>query len=114
MKEEHFAKFCDLVDRGVITSKIAKAILEDLINGVDPERAVEEKGLKPLDREEDLKPIIEEVLKDNPKAVEDYKKGKKGVIGFLVGRVMKATKGRAHPQKTRELLEKFLDELSRS
>ncbi len=108
LSPEIYVKFCNLIDSGTITSKIAKKIIPDLLEGKDPEVIIEERGLKPLEDEESLRKVIEEVLSENPKAVEDYRSGKKGVIGFLIGRVMKATKGKAHPQKTREILERLL------
>ena len=52
--------------------------------------------------------IVEEVLKENPKAVEDYKKGKEKAIGFLIGKVMAKTKGKANPQKTQEIIKQLI------
>jgi aspartyl-tRNA(Asn)/glutamyl-tRNA(Gln) amidotransferase subunit B len=76
--------------------------------GKEPEVIVEEKGLKQIANEDELREIIKKVIAENPKSVEDYKNGKEKAMGFLVGQVMKATKGKANPQLTNQILKEEL------
>ena len=76
-----------------------------------PEEIVKEKGLEQISDEGKLKEIISEILKNNPKQVEQYKNGRTKVIGFFVGQVMKLTKGQANPQLVNKLLKNMLDEM---
>jgi len=100
-----------LVDEGVISGKIAKSVFEEMLaSGEDPARIVERKGITQISDEEEISQVIEEVIGENPKSVEDYKGGKQKAIGFLVGQVMRKTKGRANPQLVNEMLRKSLDE----
>src|SRR5699024_8302687 len=93
------AKMIQLMDDGTISSKIAKRVFAHLIeNGGDPEEFVKEQGLVQISDEGQLKEIIGGVLDENEQSVIDYKEGKGRALGFLVGQVMKATKGQANPQ----------------
>jgi len=106
---ENFVKLVKLVDSGVITGKSGKEIATDVIEkGVDPEKVTEEKGLKQVNDESEIEGIVDEVIKENPEAVENYKKGKTTVVGFLVGQVMKKSQGKANPQVVNKL---FKDKL---
>jgi len=108
---ESLVKLLKLVDSKVISGPIAKTVFEEMFNtGKDPEAIVEEKGLKQISDRDELVNVIKKVLAENPKSVEDYKKGKKKALGFLVGQTMKATKGKANPQLVNEIL---LEELER-
>jgi aspartyl-tRNA(Asn)/glutamyl-tRNA(Gln) amidotransferase subunit B len=99
-----------LVDKGVISGKIAKSVFEEMLaSGEDPAGIVERKGITQISDEEEISQVIEEVIGENPKSVEDYKGGKQKAIGFLVGQVMRKTKGRANPQLVNELLRRSLD-----
>jgi aspartyl-tRNA(Asn)/glutamyl-tRNA(Gln) amidotransferase subunit B len=99
-----------LVDKGVISGKIAKSVFEEMLaSGEDPDGIVERKGITQISDEEEISQVIEEVIGENPKSVEDYKGGKQKAIGFLVGQVMRKTKGRANPQLVNELLRRSLD-----
>ena len=71
---------------------------------IDPERYVEEHGLKSDNDEDALRATIEQIVKDNPQSVEDYHNGKEKAIGFLVGQTMKATKGKANPGIVNKIL----------
>ena len=75
---------------------------------IDPDKYVEEKGLKTVNDAGELQTVVEQVIRDNPQSVEDYRNGKEKAIGFLVGQTMKAMKGKANPgmvnQKLREML----------
>jgi aspartyl-tRNA(Asn)/glutamyl-tRNA(Gln) amidotransferase subunit B len=77
-------------------------------NGGDAEKIVKEKGLVQISDEGTLLKIISDVLDGNPQSVEDFKNGKNKAVGFLVGQLMKATKGQANPQKVNQLLNQEL------
>jgi aspartyl-tRNA(Asn)/glutamyl-tRNA(Gln) amidotransferase subunit B len=94
-----------LIEKGTISSKIAKKVFKELIeNGGDAEKIVKEKGLVQISDEGTLRKIVGETLDANPQSVEDYKNGTERAIGFLVGQIMKATKGQANPQMVNKLL----------
>lgn len=102
---EGLAKTVHLIDDGTISSKIAKKVVAELLeNGGDPEKIVKEKGLVQISDEGQLRGIISDVLDDNEQSIADYKDGKKKALGFLVGQVMKATKGQANPPMVNKLL----------
>ena len=108
---EHLAKLIELTEAGVIGTTLAKEVFEVIFaKDVNPEIYIEEHGLKTVEDEKELHLIIEQVVKEYPKSVEDYKSGKKKAIGFLVGQIMKATQGRANPTLAKELLEKQLSQ----
>ncbi len=105
----NLAKLIRLADEKVINSSVAKEVFEAMFdNDMDPEKYVEEKGLKTVCDEGALKKAVEEVIAANPKSVEDYRNGKEKAIGFLVGQTMKAMKGKADPGKVNEMLRGML------
>ncbi|RSK47634.1 Asp-tRNA(Asn)/Glu-tRNA(Gln) amidotransferase subunit GatB [Bacillus canaveralius] len=102
---EGLAGMIKLIENGTISSKIAKQVFKDLIEtGGNAENIVKEKGLVQISDEGALLKIIHEVLEANPQSIEDYKNGKAKAIGFLVGQIMKATKGQANPPLVNKLL----------
>lgn len=106
---EGLASMIKLIENGTISSKIAKTVFKELIeNGGDAEKIVKEKGLVQISDEGTLLKIISEVLDANPQSVEDFKNGKSKAVGFLVGQLMKATKGQANPQMVNQLLQQEL------
>lgn len=108
---ENFAEFIKMIYKNEISSKIAKIVLKEIFEtGKDPSQIVEDRGLSQMENENEIELAAREVISENPKAVEDYKKGKLESFQFLVGKVMAETKGRANPEKTRELLKKLLGE----
>ncbi len=105
----NLAKLIELADAGTVNSSVAKEVFERVFaEDVDPERYVEEKGLKTVHDEGALRSTVEQVLRDNPKSVEDYHNGKEKAIGFLVGQTMKAMKGKANPGMVNEILREVL------
>jgi aspartyl-tRNA(Asn)/glutamyl-tRNA(Gln) amidotransferase subunit B len=109
IKPHQMAVLLKLIDNGTITGTIAKTVFEEMFNtGKDPEKIVEEKGLKQMDNEDELREIAVRIIKENPKSVEDFKNGKDKAIGYLVGQVMKATKGKANPQIVNNILREEL------
>lgn len=112
MKPEHLARMVRMIGEGTISGKIAKTVFaEMLVSGKDPESIVKEKGLIQISDEGAIRPIIEKVISLNPQSVADYKAGKERAIGFLVGQVMKETKGKANPQLVNQLLVEMMNKL---
>jgi aspartyl-tRNA(Asn)/glutamyl-tRNA(Gln) amidotransferase subunit B len=108
---ENFAQFIELIEKGKISSKIAKEILSEMFKtGADPSHIIEEKDWTLISEKEKIEKIVKGVILKNQKAVLDYKKGKKGALQFLIGQVMKETKGKADPKITKEILTRFLKE----
>lgn len=102
---ENLAGMIQLIENGTISSKIAKVVFKELIEkGGNAEAIVKEKGLVQISDEGALLKIIGEALDNNPQSIEDFKNGKQKAIGFLVGQIMKATKGQANPQVLNKLL----------
>ncbi|KKI91390.1 glutamyl-tRNA amidotransferase [Bacillus sp. SA1-12] len=102
---EGLAGMIKLIENGTISSKIAKQVFKELIeNGGDAEKIVKEKGLIQISDDETLRKFVNEALDANPKSIEDFKNGKQKAIGFLVGQIMKATKGQANPPMVNKLL----------
>ena len=106
---EHLAALVKLADAGTINSTVAKEVFEQMFAGdIDPDRYVEEHGLKTVNDEGALRATIEQVIKDNPQSVDDYHNGKEKAIGFLVGQTMKAMKGKANPGMVNQILKELL------
>lgn len=104
---ENFAEFILLLHQKIISSSIGQDILKEMVEKkADPTAIILEKNLVQINSEEELQEKIEEVIKENPKPIEDFKKGKTKALMFLVGQVMKKTKGRAEPK----IVEKILKE----
>ncbi len=96
---EQLAELVQLIDKGTISSAIAKKVLEELFeNPKSPEEIIKEKGWIQISDEGAIKEIVQKVLEANPQSVADYKAGKDKALGFLVGQAMKETKGKANPQ----------------
>ena len=94
-----------LIEDGTISSKIAKTVFKELVeNGGDAEAIVKAKGLVQISDEGALTKIVNEALDNNPQSIEDFKAGKQKATGFLVGQIMKATKGQANPQLVNKIL----------
>ena len=111
LKPELLAELLQLVEKGTISITIAKQIFPEVYKeGKSPAQIVEERGLKQESDEEKLLAICKEVLEENPKEVEKYKAGKKGLLGFFVGQVMKKTRGKANPKVVNQILSKLLAE----
>ncbi len=94
-----------LISAGTISSKIAKKVFKELVtNGGDAEQIVKEKGLVQISDEGALLKMVTEVLDNNAQSIEDFKNGKDRAIGFLVGQIMKASRGQANPQMVNKML----------
>lgn len=107
---ENLAAMVTLISKGTISSKIAKTVFEQMWKtGDDPEKIVKEKGLVQITDTKAIEEIVDAVIAANPKPVEDYKGGNAKSIGFLVGQVMKQSKGKANPGVVNDLLKGKLD-----
>lgn len=105
LKAEDFAQLLKLIDKGDISGKIAKDVLEEMYStGNNPKSIIEQKGLKQISQGDLLETVIDQVLSINSKSVEDYKMGKEQALGYLMGQIMKETKGQANPQIAKEML----------
>lgn len=107
---QNLAEMIQLIKDGTLSSKMAKKVFKELIqNGGSAKQVVEDKGLVQLSDPEQLKPIVAGIVDAHPESVELFKKGKERAVGFLVGQVMKETKGQANPGIVNQLIK---DELS--
>lgn len=94
-----------LIEHGTISSKIAKTVFKEMIeSGHAPQKIVEEKGLLQISDEGAIASVVEQVVANNPQSVADFKAGKEKAVGFLVGQVMKETKGKANPGLVNKLI----------
>lgn len=108
---EELGKLVILIDKGTISSKIAKQVLEELFeNPKDPEDIIKEKGWIQISDEGAIKEVVMQILEANPQSIADYKAGKDRALGFLVGQAMKQTKGKANPQMLNKM---FIEELNK-
>lgn len=100
-----------LIEEGKISNNIGKKVLRDMFDtGKSPNKIVKEKGLIQISDEGALKEIVEKVIEKNEQSVIDYKDGKDRALGFLVGQVMKETRGKANPQLANKLILEIIDE----
>ena len=107
---EGLAELLRLVDKGTINRNTAKSVLQEMFEtGKSAQAIVDEKGLAQVSDEDALVAIVEQVIADNPDEVRRYREGKKGLFGWFVGQVMKATRGKANPAVVRKLLEERLN-----
>jgi aspartyl-tRNA(Asn)/glutamyl-tRNA(Gln) amidotransferase subunit B len=106
---ENLADLIILILKDEISSRLAKDILKEMfLTGLDPKQIIQQKGLVKISDESLIEQVIEEMIKENPKAVEDYKKGKENALQFLIGQAMAKLKGRADPQKLKEVFKNKL------
>ncbi|MEC8358664.1 MAG: Asp-tRNA(Asn)/Glu-tRNA(Gln) amidotransferase subunit GatB [SAR324 cluster bacterium] len=104
------ASLIQFLQEGSISGKIAKTVFEEMVqSGKDPATIIEVRGLKQVSDEGALRGLLETLLNNNPKQVEQYRAGKTQIKGFFVGQVMKETKGQANPQIVNQLLEELLN-----
>lgn len=112
LSSDNFVKLLKIVDEGKISNNIGKEVLEAIFDeNKDPLKVIEEKGLMQISSSDEIEKIVDEVIAANPQSVEDYKSGKKQAAGFLMGQVMKASKGKANPKVAKPLIDKKLNEL---
>ncbi len=108
---KNLAKLINLIKNGTISGKIAKSIFEHMMDGdLDPQKIVEEKGLKQESDPKALETLIDKIINENREKAIEYKQGKEKLFGFFVGQVMKNSGGKANPQIVNEILKKKLQE----
>lgn len=99
----------NMIDKGVISGRIAKTVFEEMFRtGKHAETVVKEKGLVQVSDESEIERIINEIIDNNPEEVERFKSGEEKLMGFFVGQVMKASKGKANPKIVNQILRKKL------
>ncbi len=107
---EKMADLIIVVYQNKINSPTAKSVLEKMVlEGKDVLSIIQEENLEQINQREDLEKIVEEIIKNNPQQVEEYKKGKVNLIQFFIGLVMKKTKGRAEPELVKNILKEKLE-----
>ena len=107
---DYLAEMVGLIEKGSISNKIGKDILPDLLTeGGSPKALVEKRGLVQVSDPSVIEPLIDEVIAAHPDELEKYRGGKKKMLGFFVGQVMKKSKGKADPKLTNQLLQKKLN-----
>lgn len=108
---KQLAKLIILIDKGTISSKLAKKVLVEMFEHPrDPEDIIDEKGWVQISDEGAIKDVVLKILEANPQSVSDYKGGKDKALGYLVGQAMKETRGKANPQMLNKM---FLEELKK-
>jgi aspartyl-tRNA(Asn)/glutamyl-tRNA(Gln) amidotransferase subunit B len=106
-----FVELLGLLDQQRITAATAKEVLKEMVRcGRSPQAIVAERGLAQLGDELSLQEVVNSAISSNPQAVRDYKGGKRSALTFLVGQVMKATRGKANPKMVNQMLEERLKE----
>jgi aspartyl-tRNA(Asn)/glutamyl-tRNA(Gln) amidotransferase subunit B len=103
------AEILGLIDQGTLSGKLAKEVLVKVLGtGKQIKDIISESGMTQISDQGEIEKLVAEVINNNPKPVEEYKKGKETAITFLVGQLMKASKGRVNPKLAGELLKKAL------
>ncbi len=111
---EFLAEILLLLEKKSINAASAKTVFEEcLATGVSPQSIVDEKGLSQINDTDEIQAAIDNVIKANPKDVQDYLGGNAKVLGFFMGQVMRATKGKANPQTVNQVLRAQLDALKK-
>ncbi|MDD3487591.1 MAG: Asp-tRNA(Asn)/Glu-tRNA(Gln) amidotransferase subunit GatB [Candidatus Moranbacteria bacterium] len=106
---ENFGELMRIIGQGTVNSSAAQTILAEMVEtGADPEHIIEEKNLGQISDDSEVENIVKDVVEKNPDPVADFKNGKQNALQFLLGQVMKESKGRIHPQKAMELLKKYM------
>lgn len=109
VKPAHIAQLVKLIQDGTISGKIGKEIFDEVFEtGKDPVNIVEEKGLKQISDEGQIRQIVKSVLEKHPNEVQKYKEGNTKLLGFFVGQIMKETKGKANPTLVNKILQEEL------
>ena len=112
IKPQDIADMVELIEKGEISGKMGKEVFQEMFKtGVSPSQIIKKKGVSQISDTKELGEIIDKVLSENQNSIDDYKRGKVQAIGFLVGQVMKETKGQANPGLVNKLLKQKLEAL---
>lgn len=106
----HLATMINMVAKGEISSKQAKSVFEEILQGKDPKKVVQEKGMIQLSDPSAIAELVNQVLDNNPQAIIDFQNGKDRAVGALIGQVMKLSGGKANPKLSNEIM---LEELKK-
>ena len=108
-KPEELAELIELIEKGTISSKIAKDVLDKMFeNPEKPSKIIKDNGWVQISDEGAIKAIVQKIIDANPQSVQDFKSGKEKALGFLVGQAMKETKGKANPQMLNKMFKDAL------
>lgn len=102
---ENLSKLIAMIDEGSISNKQAKELIEDVMNGKDPKASADEKGMKQVSDLSAIVAMVDAVLDENPQAIQDFAAGKDKAVGFLVGKVMKQSRGQANPAIVNQMVQ---------
>ncbi len=109
VKAHNLSAMIELINQGVLSSKLAKAVFEEMTKAdKTPQEIVKEKGLEQISDTGELEAVVQKILDNNAQSVADYKAGKDRALGFLVGQIMKETRGKANPDMINKLLKEKL------
>lgn len=112
IEPEHIADLVSMILDGTINGKIAKCVADDMVAspGKTPKEIVDQNpDYQPMEDQGEVETFVDQVIEENPRSIEDYKNGKQKAFGFLVGQVMKLSRGKAPPQLVNQLIKKKLD-----
>ena len=110
MTKEQLRDFCNMLNKGKINSKQAKEVLGLMLkDGADPKKIVKDLGLEQISDESAVKEIVDRILPENEQSVQDYLRGKDRALGYIVGQVMKASRGKANPEIAKQLILKEIE-----
>ena len=107
-RPDYLGDMINMIKNQEISGKQAKVVFEEIMEGKDPKQVVEEKGMKQVSDSSAVLKLVQDVLDQNPQSIEDFKNGKDRAVGFLVGQVMKASKGQANPAMTNKMIQEEL------
>ncbi len=110
VKPQHLAELIELVEAGTLSNNMAKTVFEEMFaTGRPPKELADEQGMVQLSEEDSVRPAVEEAVSANEEAVADYLNGKDGAMRYLIGQVMRITKGKANPQVASKLVKEKLE-----
>ena len=102
---KHFGRLIAMISQGQLTEPIGRIVLDEMFQtGKSPEIIIQEKDLKPIQQDDVLTQLVEEVIRENPSAIDKVRQGDTQPINFLIGQIMRKTGGKADPHKVRKLL----------
>ena len=109
---KNFVSLLKIIESGKISNTAGKEVFKEMFEtDKDPEIIIEEKGLSQISCSDEIEKLVDKVLSDNPKSIEDFKAGKTQAVGYLMGQVMKASKGKANPPVAKQMIEEKLNKM---
>lgn len=112
ISHKNFVDLIKIIESGKISNTVGKEVFKEMFNSdKNPNVIIEEKGLVQISCKDEVKKIVDEVLNNNPKSIEDFKAGRNKAIGYLMGQVMKLSKGKVNPSIAKQILEDKLNKI---